>query len=114
MRRWGNRLEIDGSFYDTELGKRLGPTARELAQLVATKNPLQYEGNAIVFEETIQNMLREIERDQVGRSLIGAISCLSRTVRIIPLTSKEQSQLGRVMWNPLNERLTLRNSGYFN
>jgi hypothetical protein len=96
MRRWGNRLEIDGSFYDTEFGKRMGPTAEEMAQLVKDNNPFRYEGNAAFFEETIQNMLREIENDQVGRILLNTINRSGRTVRIIPLTWKEQTQLNRI------------------
>jgi hypothetical protein len=96
MRFWGKNIEIDGSFYDTAFGKTMLPTAAEMAQLVAAGNFFKHEGNAEFFEVTIQNMLREIDSDAVGKILIDAISRSNKMVRIIPLTWKEQSQLGRI------------------
>lgn len=96
MRYWGHKIEIDGSFYNTEFGKKMSPSAEDMVQLKKDNNPFQYEGNAAFFEETIQNMLREISADRVGRVLLDGINRSSRTVRIIPLTWKEQSQLGRI------------------
>jgi hypothetical protein len=94
MRYWGKNIEIDGSFYD-RAGSLL-PTAVEMAQLKATGNFYQYEGNAAFYEETIQNMLKEIERNDVGKILIQAINQSPKSVRIIPLTGKEQFQKGKI------------------
>jgi hypothetical protein len=96
MRYWGKNIEIDGSFYNTEMGKKLIPTAAEMAQLTATGNIFQYEGNAEIYEVTIQNMMRDIENNSVGKILIQAINQSPRTLRIIPLTWKEQSQSKKV------------------
>jgi len=93
MRYWGKNIEIDGSFYGR--AGNLLPTAAEMAQLKATGNYYQFEGNVELFEETVQNMLREIEKDPVGQILISKINRSSKTVRIIPLTGKEQFQLKR-------------------
>jgi hypothetical protein len=90
MRYWGNCIEIDGSYYDTPMGKSFLPTAAEMAQLQATGNYFQFEGNVEIFEVTIQNMLREIEKNPVGRILLSKIELSGRTVRIIPLTGKEE------------------------
>src|SRR5262249_26938768 len=97
MRYWGKQIEIDGSFYDTAQGKQMGPTPAEMAQLKATGSFYQYEGNAAVFEETVQNMMRDIDRNPVGSILIDGINRSSRTVRIIPLTWKEQTVLKRYL-----------------
>lgn len=90
MRYWGKNIEIDGSFYKTEMGKRFLPNATEMAQLRATGNFFQYEGDVEFYEVTIQNMLREIDGNQVGKILIQTLNQSQRTVRIIPLTNKEQ------------------------
>jgi hypothetical protein len=96
MRYWGENIEIDGTFYNTDAGKQLIPNAAEMAQLQATGNFYMYEGNAETYEETVQNMMRDIEANQVGKILMLAINQTSSKLRIIPLTSKEQFQLGRI------------------
>ena len=96
MRYWGKNIEIDGSFYTTKHGQSLIPTAQERAQMMASGNPFAYEGNVEIYEVTIQNMLRQIAGNPVGRLLIDAINRSGSTLRIIPLTSKEQSQLKRI------------------
>lgn len=95
MRYWGKNIEIDGSFYDTAFGKTMLPNAAEMAQLVAAGNFFKYEGNAAFYEETIQNMLREIDSDPVGKILIDGLHRAGKVVRIIPLTWKEQAILNR-------------------
>lgn len=93
MRYWGKFIEIDGSYYDTPMGKSRLPNAAELAQYVAGGLMFNLEGNASVYEETIQNMLRDISKDPVGSILIDGINRANRLVRIIPLTSNEQSKM---------------------
>lgn len=95
MRYWGKQIEIDGSYYDTAHGRMMGPTPAQMAQLKAVGSFYQFEGNAAVFEETVQNMVRDIDRNPVGHALIDGINRSSRTVRIIPLTWKEQTTLKR-------------------
>ena len=90
MRYWGNNIEIDGSYYDTPMGKSFLPTPAEMAQLQATGNYFQFEGNVEIFEVTVQDMLREIEKNPVGRILLSKIASSGRTLRIIPLTGKEE------------------------
>ena len=96
MRYWGQNIEIDGTFYNTAAGQQLIPNAAEMAQLKATGNFYQYEGNADTYEETVQIMMRDIAGNQVGKILILAINNSSSKLRIIPLTSKEQFLLGRI------------------
>jgi Effector protein len=93
MRYWGKNIEIDGSFYNTAMGKSLLPSSSEMAQLQASGNFFQYEGNVEVFETTMQNMMREIGKNSVGKILIDAINRSPKTLRIIPLTGKEQFQV---------------------
>src|SRR5437588_10274476 len=95
MRYWGKQIEIDGSYYNTVHGKLMGPTPAQLADLKASGNTYQFEGNVAVFEETVQNMIRDIDRNPVGHVLIDGIDRCSCTVRIIPLTWKEQTILRR-------------------
>ncbi|OAI47366.1 hypothetical protein AYO44_09665 [Planctomycetaceae bacterium SCGC AG-212-F19] len=90
MRYWGKNIEIDASFYTTAMGKSLAPTPAELAQFRATNNLFQNEGNVEVYEVTIQNMMRDIDNNMVGTILIDAINRAPKTVRIIPLTLKEE------------------------
>jgi len=99
MRYWGKKIEIDGSFYNTDAGKRLSPTAAEMAQLKATNNIFQVEGNVEIFESVVQGMVKEIADNPVGKILIDALDRGSKTVRIIPLTWKEQTQLKRIPCN---------------
>jgi hypothetical protein len=96
MRYWGENIEIDGTFYSTAAGQQLIPNAVEMAQLKAAGNFYQYEGNADTYEETVQNMMRDIDGNQVGKILILAINQTASKLKIIPLTSKEQFQLGRI------------------
>lgn len=96
MRYWGQNIQIDGSFYKTEMGKNLLPTSSEMVQYKATGNYFQHEGNVETYEETVQNMMRDIEANSVGKVLIAAINRSPLTLRIIPLTSKEQSQSNKV------------------
>lgn len=91
MRYWGKNIQIDATFYTTEHGQSLIPTTRERQQMVATGNPFAYEGNVQIYEATIQNMMRQIAGNPVGGLLIDAINRSDATLRIIPLTSKEQS-----------------------
>ncbi|MEZ5426614.1 MAG: M91 family zinc metallopeptidase [Pyrinomonadaceae bacterium] len=91
MRYWGKNIEIDGSFYQTEMGKKLLPTAAEKAQWKAMGSYFQYEGNVEFYEVTVQNMMREIAGNKVGQILIRAINQSAQKLRIIPLTSKEQA-----------------------
>lgn len=95
MRYWGKQIEIDGSFYNTAMGKSLGPTPAEMAQYRATKNWFQYEGNSEAFEVIVQDLLRDIDNNPVGSILLDALDRSTRTVRIIPLTWKEQTLLNR-------------------
>lgn len=90
MRYWGKNIEIDGSFYKTEMGKKLLPTAAEMAQYKATGNLFQHEGDVEMYEVTVQNMMRDISSNQVGEILISAINSTPLKLRIIPLTNKEQ------------------------
>ncbi len=96
MRYWGLNIEIDASYYNTEHGKQMSPTAAEAAQLKATGSFFQHEGNVETYEVTVQNMMRDIEANTVGRILVRALNRCSTKLRIIPLTWKEQSQLGRI------------------
>lgn len=93
MRYWGKNIEIDGSFYNTEMGKNLSPTSVEMEGLKSAGNFFQYEGNVEIYETTVQNMMREIASDQIGQILLLALEQCSPKLRIIPLTSKEQSLL---------------------
>lgn len=91
MRYWGKNIEIDGSFYNTAMGKNLLPTPAEMAQLKAAGNYYQHEGDVGFYEETVQTMLKQIDRENsVGQILIDAINRTPKTLRIIPLTGKEQ------------------------
>jgi hypothetical protein len=90
MRYWGKNIEIDGSFYNTDMGKSLLPTPSEMDALKKAGNSFQYEGDAELYEITVQNMMREVEKNQVGTILMLALEQSPRTLRIIPLTSKEQ------------------------
>ena len=95
MRYWGKNIQIDGSFYDTAQGRTLLSTPAELALLKAAGNYFQFEGNADFYEATVQNMMRDIQGNPLGRILINAIIRSNNTLRIIPLTLKEQVLLGR-------------------
>ena len=90
MRYWGKNIEIDGSFYKTEMGKKLLPTDLEMNQLRNSGNFFQLEGGVEIYEVIVQNTLREIEKNQVGSILLNAINSSSKKLRIIPLTGKEQ------------------------
>jgi hypothetical protein len=90
MRFWGNNIEIDGSFYTTAMGQSFMPTATEMATLKASRSYFQFEGDVETFEKTVQDMLRSIESNRVGQILISKINRAGRTVRIIPLTGKEE------------------------
>ena len=93
MRYWGKFIEIDGSYYDTPMGKSRLPNAAELAEYLARGLMFNLEGNAALYEETVQNMLRDISIDPVGNILLDAINRTERKVRIIPLTSNEQAKM---------------------
>ena len=93
MRYWGKNIEIDGSFYKTEMGKSLLPTPAEMDALKKANNFFQLEGDSEVYEVTVQNMMRDIESNQIGKLLIMGLDNSPRKLRIIPLTSKEQSLL---------------------
>lgn len=96
MRYWGKNIEIDGSFYNTAQGRSLSPTEAEKAQLRAAGNFFQFEGDQEMYEVTVQNLMREIAQSTIGWILIGAINRSNNKLRIIPLTSKEQSMLNRI------------------
>ena len=93
MRYWGKNIEIDGSFYKTEMGKSLLPTPAEMDGFKKAGNFFQLEGDAEVYEVTVQNMMRDIEENQIGKLLIRGLDNSPRKLRIIPITSKEQSVL---------------------
>jgi len=93
MRYWGKNIEIDGSFYKTEMGKSLLPTPAEMDGFKKAGNFFQLEGDAEVYEVTVQNMMRDIEENQIGKLLIMGLDNSPRKLRIIPITSKEQSVL---------------------
>lgn len=95
MRYWGKNIEIDASFYGTAHGKSMLPTPAEKANLKAAGSYLQHDGDAGVFEETVQTMMRGIDSNAIGKILIEAINGSPRVLRIIPLTVKEQSLLNR-------------------
>src|SRR5262249_36207828 len=99
MRYWGQKIEIDGSFYNTAMGKNLGPTPTELAQLKKDGSWVQYEGNAEAFEVVVQNIVRDIDNNPVGNIILHALERNARTVRTIPLTWKEQTLLKRIPCN---------------
>jgi len=101
MRYWGQNIEIDGSYYNTPMGKSLLPNAAEMAQLRATGNFYQNEGDVEVYEVTIQNMLREIEKNPVGEIILSKINRASKKVRIIPLLGKEQMKGQNFCANPV-------------
>jgi hypothetical protein len=92
MRYWGQNIEIDGNYYNTAMGKSFLPTSAEMAQLKATGNYYQYEGNVDVYETGVQNMLREIEKNEVGQVLLWKINQAPKKVKIIPLLGKEESR----------------------
>src|SRR5690242_551819 len=92
MRYWGQNIEIDGSYYNTQMGKSLLPTAAEMAQLQATGNYYQYEGNVDIYESGVQNMLRDIEKNEVGQILLWKINRAPKKVKIIPLLGKEEAK----------------------
>jgi hypothetical protein len=56
----------------------------------------QFEGDAELYEVTVQTFMRELSKSTIGWILTGAINRSSNKVRIIPLTSKEQSTLNRI------------------
>jgi hypothetical protein len=91
MRYWGENIEIDGSYY-TRAQKQFLPTDAEMAQYKASGNFLQNEGNVELFESTVQQMLKDIEGNRVGKILVGGINQSPRTVRIIPLTWEENAK----------------------
>ena len=78
------------------MGKKLLPTTAEMAQLTATGNFYQWEGDAETYETTVQNMMRDIQRNSIGGILIDAINRSKNQLRIIPLTGKEQFQQGKI------------------
>jgi hypothetical protein len=71
------------------MGKRLAPSPAEMAKFRANNNLFQNEGNVEVYEVTVQNMMRYIERNRVGAILIDGINRAPKSVRIIPLAYKE-------------------------
>jgi len=101
MRYWGQNIEIDGSYYNTPMGKSLLPTPAEMAMLRATGNFYQNEGDVEVYEVTIQNMLREIEKNPVGEILISKINRAPKKLRIIPLLGKEEMKGQNFCANPV-------------
>jgi Effector protein len=96
MRYWGMKIEIDGSFYKTDQGKRQIPAPAEVARLKAANNMFQFEGNVDTFETTVQNMMRDIQENAVGKVLLDAINRSKHSVRVIPLTRVEQESMKRV------------------
>lgn len=95
MRYWGKNIEIDAAFYNTDAGKKLLPTEAEMMFLRSSGSFYQSEGIIEIYEKTVQDMMREIEKNSIGIILVTAINAMPRKLRIIPLTSKEQSQLNR-------------------
>jgi hypothetical protein len=86
------------------MGRSRMPNAAELAQYVARGQMFHLEGNAAVYEETVQNMLRDISNDPVGQILVDGIHRTQRKVRIIPLTSNEQVKMNiRPCANPVGK-----------
>ena len=88
-------IEIDGSFLNTSFAQTMLPTAAEMGYLRLTNNIYQFEDSAEVYEETVQNMFRVLGQNSIGSILIDAINRSPNTLRIIPLTWKEQTLLGR-------------------
>ena len=105
MRYWGKNIEIDGSFYSTPLGKNMLLNPTEMAYMKASGNPFMNEGNVEIFETKVQDIMRDIEANPVGKILIEAINQTSSNVRIIPLTLKEQNLGKNFCANPIGNNV---------
>lgn len=86
MRYWGKNIEIDGSYYKTDLAKSRGLWPGE--------------DNIERFETTVQDLMRTIEtKSTVGRTIIHAVNRSPRKLRIIPLTIAERyGPTSRASW----------------
>lgn len=60
----------------------MSPTAAEAAQLQASGSVFQHEGNVETYEVTVQNIMRDIEGNRVGKILIHGVPLSSASFRL--------------------------------
>ena len=95
MRYWGKNIEIDGSYYKSPLGQSFMPKPLERQELLKRNAFFQFEGDVENYEKAVQEILRLIENNRVGKVLMQAINRDANKLRIIPLTQNEQKSPGK-------------------